>query len=72
VVVVIVVGGGWTGDGAPRATPAPTIRAVRCPDCGSLHVRIRSSAGQISYLECEPCGHQWKNCEKIARILVIL
>lgn len=54
---------------APRTQPpSGLVRAVLCPECAGAAVRIRSSDGRLTYLECM-CGHRWSDCRQIVRQL---
>lgn len=46
---------GWV-----RGQTVQMVEAVCCPNCGSLIVTRKKTAGTVDYWYCGDCSHRWK------------
>lgn len=68
------MGAVWSVGGARPAVvapPPPSVpQVVRCPQCGAEDVRVRTSRGGISNLECQACHAAWRDARRLVRVLL--
>jgi predicted RNA-binding Zn-ribbon protein involved in translation (DUF1610 family) len=52
--------------------PRPEYLSIECPSCHETEaLRVRSSRGAITRLECLTCKVQWKESRQVIRVVVI-
>jgi ssDNA-binding Zn-finger/Zn-ribbon topoisomerase 1 len=61
----------------PPVAVAPPVRQpadapLRCPECQSDQLRVRSSSKIKVRLECTACAHQWDRGGAVRRVLLPL